>query len=183
MLLCLKVTKYLLVLLLLCPVWVEKRTANNKVTPRTYGPVNKFGAIYAENGTSINLVDFTKQGSWINIRSASGLDTNFLWGDNGKIEIYNIQNIEGLYLQVDLSVFSGTCSLSSTNGLWFVAGDGTEDQTMTFRGNLESINLALENVQYNSITQDPTNKNITGCLFINVDKYDNQPPTIIMESQ
>lgn len=175
--------KYLLIILLIAPVWIEKRTYNHKSIPKVYGPANKVGALYVENGVSIHLVNFVRQGSWVNISGTAGLYTRFLWEENGKIEVFNTQNVEGLFLDVDMSVFSGTCNLSSTDGLWFLTGDGIEDQTMKFRGSFENINKALENVQYNAPTQDPTNKAITGCLSIKIDKYENQPPTIIMENQ
>ncbi|MFO0941658.1 MAG: LamG-like jellyroll fold domain-containing protein, partial [Pirellulales bacterium] len=50
--------------------------------------------------------------------------------------------------QVTLSVSQGTLTLSGTTGLTFVAGDGTADSTMTFRGTAANINAALSGMSY-----------------------------------
>ena len=42
----------------------------------------------------------------------------------------------------------GTLSLPSTTGLTFSAGDGTDDATMTFSGNLTNVNAALAAISY-----------------------------------
>lgn len=169
--------KYLLVLLLVLPVWVEKRTYNTKVTPKVYGPAYKIGAIYVENGKSINLVDFTRKGSWINIRSPFGFETNFLWGDNGTIEIMSPPD---KFVQVKANVFAGLFSLSSIDGLTFSVGDGIEDVSMEFSGRVDNVNAALQQIAYIPPTQDPSQKTITGCLAIDVDEYnhENQAPVL-----
>ena len=51
-------------------------------------------------------------------------------------------------VQVALAASAGTLSLGSTAGLTFVAGDGTNDSSMTFRGTLSAVNSALEGMTY-----------------------------------
>jgi hypothetical protein len=169
--------KYLLLLLLVLPVWVEKRTVNNKATPKTYGPANRIGALYVEDGKSINVVDLMRKGSWVNIRTASGLNSNLYWGDNGSIEIMGDSSLN---LNVKVNVFAGSFSLSSIDSLLFKSGDGTEDISMEFEGRIDKVNAALNNIQYIPPSQDPTLKTIAGCLAIDVDiaDHENQTPVI-----
>lgn len=47
-------------------------------------------------------------------------------------------------IQVNLSVTSGTLTLSTTTGLTFLKGDGTTDQSMIFSGTLANCNSALD---------------------------------------
>ncbi|MHC4877874.1 MAG: SdrD B-like domain-containing protein [Planctomycetota bacterium] len=49
---------------------------------------------------------------------------------------------------MDLSVADGTLSLSTTAGLSFTSGDGTDDASMTFRGSASEINAALDGLVY-----------------------------------
>lgn len=51
-------------------------------------------------------------------------------------------------LRITVSAANGTISLGSTSGLTFTTGDGTSDATMTFTGNLSSVNAALAAIQY-----------------------------------
>jgi Ca2+-binding RTX toxin-like protein len=51
-------------------------------------------------------------------------------------------------IEVTLSAPNGVLSLSTTAGLTFVAGDGTQDNTLTFRGVKSTINTALTNLVY-----------------------------------
>lgn len=53
-------------------------------------------------------------------------------------------------LQMSLAVDHGTLKLSTTNGLTFSAGTGSNDTTMTFTGTLADMNAALEGLQYTS---------------------------------
>jgi len=50
-------------------------------------------------------------------------------------------------LQVTLKATDGTLTLNGTAGLSFTTGDGTDDPTMTFTGNLASINAALQGLK------------------------------------
>jgi hypothetical protein len=50
--------------------------------------------------------------------------------------------------QVTLSVTNGSLTLAGITGLTFVAGDGTADSTMTFRGTAAAINTALNGLAY-----------------------------------
>ena len=51
-------------------------------------------------------------------------------------------------LQVTLAVNTGTLTLKRTDGLIFVAGDGSGDSSMTFLGSLADINAALDGMQF-----------------------------------
>src|SRR4029079_11527176 len=59
-------------------------------------------------------------------------------------------------VQVTLSAVNGALTLSATAGLSFTfvdangigAGDGTADNTMTFRGSLANVNAALEGMSF-----------------------------------
>ncbi len=51
-------------------------------------------------------------------------------------------------MEVTLAVSYGTLKLGSTNGLTFLAGNGTNNATMTFRGTMDDINAALEGMQF-----------------------------------
>jgi hypothetical protein len=51
-------------------------------------------------------------------------------------------------VQVGIAASSGTLSLASTAGLTFLAGDGTNDASMTFRGTVANVNAALEGMSY-----------------------------------
>lgn len=50
--------------------------------------------------------------------------------------------------QVTLNVRHGTLTLAQTIGLNFLTGDGTADSTMTFSGDLVSLNAALNGLMY-----------------------------------
>lgn len=50
-------------------------------------------------------------------------------------------------VQVTLKATDGTLTLSSTSGLSFSAGDGTDDALMTFTGTIANINLALNGMR------------------------------------
>jgi hypothetical protein len=50
-------------------------------------------------------------------------------------------------VQVTLKATDGTLTLSSTSGLSFSAGDGTDDALMTFTGTITNINLALNGMR------------------------------------
>lgn len=51
-------------------------------------------------------------------------------------------------LRVTLSASTGTLTLSGTGGLTFLAGDGANDASMTFRGTVADVNSALEGMTY-----------------------------------
>src|SRR5262249_33719471 len=51
-------------------------------------------------------------------------------------------------MQVSLAVLHGKLTLARTAGLTFLAGDGTSDRTMTFRGATAAINAALDGLRY-----------------------------------
>lgn len=53
-------------------------------------------------------------------------------------------------VRVTLTAPHGTLSLSSTSLITFITGDGTNDQTLTFRGTINAINPALSNLKYHS---------------------------------
>jgi hypothetical protein len=49
---------------------------------------------------------------------------------------------------VTLQVNSGTLSLSSTEGLEWSDGDGSDDSTMTFKGSMDAMNAALDGLTF-----------------------------------
>lgn len=51
-------------------------------------------------------------------------------------------------VEVTLTVGNGTLSLPSTNGLTFVAGSGSNDDTVTIQGTVDDINAALATLEY-----------------------------------
>ncbi|TVS14763.1 MAG: hypothetical protein EA424_18305, partial [Planctomycetaceae bacterium] len=51
-------------------------------------------------------------------------------------------------LRVTLTVLEGALTLSTTDGLAFDNGDGTDDLSMTFRGSQADVNAALDGLQY-----------------------------------
>jgi hypothetical protein len=94
-------------------------------------------------------------------------------------------------VQVTLKATDGTITLNGTAGLSFSAGDGTDDQTMTFTGSIASINAALEgmkNLAFGSgvieiTTNDLGHNGIGGALTdidtIAVTVNDNLPPQLL----
>lgn len=64
-------------------------------------------------------------------------------------------------IEVTLSAANGVLSLSTTAGLTFLAGDGTQDNTLTFTGVLSTINTALTNLVYRANTGFSGNDAIT----------------------
>ncbi len=51
-------------------------------------------------------------------------------------------------VRVTLTAASGTLTLSSTSGLTFTTGDGTNDSNIVFTGTIASINAALDGMQF-----------------------------------
>ncbi|MCC7372437.1 MAG: hypothetical protein IT306_28750 [Chloroflexi bacterium] len=84
-------------------------------------------------------------------------DTDFTIGGVG-ITVNDV-DVGGGLIQVQLTVNHGVLTLSTTSGLSFIAGDGTQDATMTFQGTLTNVNNALHNLVYrgnpNFVGQDP----------------------------
>ncbi|MDX2456461.1 MAG: cadherin-like domain-containing protein, partial [Gammaproteobacteria bacterium] len=54
----------------------------------------------------------------------------------------------GAMLEITLTASNGVLSLSSTTGLVFNVGNGTDDATMTFTGNAAAINAALDGLLF-----------------------------------
>jgi len=65
-------------------------------------------------------------------------------------------------LVVTLTTNNGTLTLNDTTGLTFDVGDGTDDPLMTLRGDLDTINAALDGLSYspNENYHGPDNINI-----------------------
>lgn len=74
----------------------------------------------------------------------------FSTGQGNAISISDV-DVGGGVMQVTLTAVNGTISLGGTTGLSFLVGTGNGDGTMTFNGNLASINAAL-----NGLTFQPT---------------------------
>lgn len=51
-------------------------------------------------------------------------------------------------VEVSVGVLNGTLTLSSTAGITFLFGDGTDDAIMTFTGSISDINAALDGLTY-----------------------------------
>ncbi|BFM07277.1 hypothetical protein R50071_24810 [Halioxenophilus aromaticivorans] len=66
--------------------------------------------------------------------------------------------------ELAISVDSGTLTLSNTNGLSFISGDGTADSSMLFTGTVEAINAALEEMTFTPAE----NSSATSSLLISV---------------
>jgi hypothetical protein len=64
-------------------------------------------------------------------------------------------NTTSSQVQVTLAVQHGTLTLSGTQGLTFMSGDGSGDATMTFRGVLADINAVLSGLRYDPIGNEP----------------------------
>src|SRR5262249_34937625 len=70
-----------------------------------------------------------------------------VFGGSNALSVSDVDD-QGASETVTLSVNAGTISLSTTNGLSFSQGDGTDDATMKFSGTLADINTALDNMTY-----------------------------------
>ncbi|QDS96627.1 hypothetical protein FF011L_54390 [Roseimaritima multifibrata] len=68
--------------------------------------------------------------------------------DRGNAITVSDTDAGSLAIEVQISVGSGNLTLASTTGLTFVTGDGTEDGTVTFRGDQADINTALDGLLY-----------------------------------
>jgi hypothetical protein len=71
-------------------------------------------------------------------------DTTYVFA--GTVSVADVDNPP--VLQVALTVASGELTLSGKNGLTFSVGDGTADTSMTFRGTVAAINVALNGMSY-----------------------------------
>ena len=74
----------------------------------------------------------------VSIRSVNG----------NPIRIGDVDSTSSDPLTVTLSVTNGSLSLSGTDGLTMLAGDGSDDATMTFQGTASSINAALNGLVF-----------------------------------
>jgi len=72
-------------------------------------------------------------------------DTTLIFSGSNAI---SISDVDSGTAKVTLTVGQGTLSLSSTSGLLFLTGDGTDEATMTFLGSVQDINVALANLSY-----------------------------------
>ncbi|MBW5415824.1 Ig-like domain-containing protein [Pseudomonas sp. MAG002Y] len=59
-----------------------------------------------------------------------------------------VNDANGDELTVTLQINHGSLTLSQTSGLTFIAGDGRDDATLTFRGQVSAINAALEGLAF-----------------------------------
>lgn len=59
-----------------------------------------------------------------------------------------VSDVEESELRIQLSVDDGSLTLSSKTGLVFLAGTGTADAAMTFKGSIDNINAALEGLEF-----------------------------------
>ena len=86
-------------------------------------------------------------------------------------------------LEVTLSVTDGLLTLPDTTGLTFTTGDGTQNSTLTFRGNLDDINAAIDGLIYrgdlnfNGSDTLQITVNYLGNSVSNLRRYDPPPST------
>ena len=59
-----------------------------------------------------------------------------------------VADVDGSTIQVELSANNGLLSLSSTSGLSFTLGTGSNDPTVRFSGSLADVNFALDGLAY-----------------------------------
>ncbi|WP_186289687.1 cadherin-like domain-containing protein [Methylomonas koyamae] len=94
-------------------------------------------------------------------------DTNKVFSSaNGNAITIADVDAGGANNEITLTVTNGTLTLAGTTGLTFVAGDGTADATVTFRGTANAINTAL-----NGLTYTPT-ANYNGSATLTVSTKD-----------
>jgi hypothetical protein len=79
--------------------------------------------------------------------TTEGVDILFSTTRNNVISVSDVDAGSSL-LEQTLSVAHGTLTLSRTTGLTFLAGDGTGDAAMQFRGSVANINAALAGMRY-----------------------------------
>ncbi len=63
-------------------------------------------------------------------------------------EVIQVFDVDGDSLEVTIVATNGTITLASIAGLTFTVGDGVGDTTMTFTGDTDAINAALDGLQY-----------------------------------
>ena len=90
---------------------------------------------FAGETTGVNWTSFIDN---VSIRSVNG----------NPIRVGDVDSSSSDPLTVTLSVTNGTLSLSGTDGLTMLAGDGSDDVTMTFQGAASSINSALNGLVF-----------------------------------
>ncbi|MBD1857469.1 MULTISPECIES: DUF4347 domain-containing protein [Leptolyngbya] len=66
------------------------------------------------------------------------------------ISINDVDANNAIPLTVTLSAGTGTLSLGVVNGISFIAGDGSDDQSFQIRGSLDNLNTALASLSYRS---------------------------------
>ncbi|WP_027359891.1 DUF4347 domain-containing protein [Desulforegula conservatrix] len=90
---------------------------------------------------------------------------------NKTISGISIADSDGNNQTVTLTVTNGTVSLSTTSGLGFTTGDGTNDASMAFNGALANVNAALSNLTFSPIA------NFSGTASIRVQTNDGNSGT------
>lgn len=71
---------------------------------------------------------------------------------NNAITVFDLEAGAASDIEVTISVGGGRLTLATIAGLSFIAGDGTNDTTMTFRGTQAEINTALDGLRYQALT-------------------------------
>jgi hypothetical protein len=111
----------------------------------SYGQDGSGYGIYAQRFSGANLPPVNSVPTAQAVTSGSGLVFSAKNGNRISISDPDAGNST---VQVTLTASQGTLTLVSTAGLTFSAGDGTADATMTFRGTLAKINIALNGMRF-----------------------------------
>ena len=119
------------------------------------------------DGVLISVVDATNTAPTVTNPGAQNVDEDTDLTITG-LSIGDIDAGSG-NLEVTLSVTDGLLTLADTTGLTFTTGDGTQDSTLTFRGNLDDINAAIDGLIY----RGNLNFNGSDTLQINVNDLGN----------
>ena len=72
----------------------------------------------------------------------------FSSGNANQISVSDV-DLGGNAIKITLTATNGTITLSTTAGLSFTTGDGTDDATMVFTGTLSAVNTALNGLSFN----------------------------------
>jgi hypothetical protein len=108
------------------------------------------GQLIAADSVSINI-DSVNDAPVVSVPAPQATPVNTpleFATDTNPITISDVDAGTGL-IQLTLTVANGAMTLSTTNGLSFTTGDGTDDSVMVFQGTLSNINNALDGLFFN----------------------------------
>jgi large repetitive protein len=106
------------------------------------------GALTATQNVTINVSNVNDPPVITAPLSRTVVEDNSIGFTSANLISINDPDDFGGILEVTLGVTKGVLNLSSTTGITFVTGDGTDDATMTFRGTESALNAALSGLRY-----------------------------------